>query len=326
MALNKSNVAGKLADVKFYQYISKYDECKSFDVIIIGGSYAGLSAALVLGKFYRHVLIIDSGHASSMKVQNTGSYINHETANSVVILKRAKQEALKYKTVKFTHDKVIDIQRYRGRFKIGTKLGETYIGKKVVFASGISYQMLNIKGFSECWGNTILQFPYVNGIEPKIPTVGILSTGHDAFFIAKLLRTSTNKIILFSNGKSNLSLDERKKIEKYNIELIEKRIRLFAHDKGKISSIIFEDNSSKCINVLYTKLSFTQSSDMLLKQLGCDMTKDSLIKIDSSQKTVVTGVYAAGDNSSKERSISLAAASGAIAGIAIHKKLSEEEF
>ena len=315
-----------LAGVKFYQYISQSENSKGFEVIIMGGSYAGVSAALILARSYRRVLIIDSGNSGNMKVSKIYNFITHDNEPPANIIKIAKQQVLKYRTVKFIYDKVISLTQDKGLFYIESKLGEKYTAKKILCATGISDKAGNIAGFDECRGISIIHCPYWQGYEYKNQVIGILGNGNAAYEAARLLTTWTKKIVIFTNGNSILSEDQINTLNKYKVNIIETKITRFIHNNGQLKNIIFIDNSTYKLNALYTKIPFKQACDLPAIGLGCTLTEEGLIQVDSWQRTSVYGVFAAGDNSFPEKAISLSVASGTTAGMYINHELTEEAF
>ena len=317
---------GNLSGVKFYQYIFQSDRAKAFDVVIIGGSYAGLSAALILGRSNRRVLVIDSGSALNNKSTKAYNFISHDGEAPFKIIRAAKQQVLKYHTVKFVHDKVLTVTKSKNLFYLETKFSEKYIAKKILLANGVVDHNLPIPGFGECWGISILSCLYCFDKELNNMSVGILANGNEAYDMAKYLATWTKKITIFTNGVSTLSKSECDNLGKRNIDIIEKKVTRFIHNAGQITGILFSDNSRSALSTLFTRASFSQSSDIAEKQLGCEVARNGLLVVDEHQKTSVNAVYAAGDNCLPDRFISLSVASGTKAALFLNKELGEEEF
>lgn len=138
-----------------------------YEVIIIGGSYAGLSAAMALGRALRNVLIIDSGLPCNRQTPYSHNFITQDGEKPNIIAEKAKAQVLKYNTIKFLNDFVVSGKKNENGFVITTKTGEEYISKKLIFATGIKDIMPDIKGFAECWGTSVIHCPYCHGYEVK---------------------------------------------------------------------------------------------------------------------------------------------------------------
>ena len=136
-----------------------------FDVIIVGGSYAGLSAALALGRTLFKVLIIDAGERCNKVVLHSRNLLTHDGSAPADIAATAKEQVLKYKTVEFLDARVVSAMKKDGIFEVVTEAEEKFTGRKLLFTTGVKDKMLLIPGFAECWGKSLLQCPFCHGYE-----------------------------------------------------------------------------------------------------------------------------------------------------------------
>jgi len=308
--------------------LSNFDTMKdsdNFDVIIIGGSYSGLSAAMALGRSLRSLLVIDSGHPCNWQTPRSHNFITHDGAKPSTIVASAKAQILNYSTVKFISDLAVSGKKIDNGFEITTKLGNSFKTRKLIFATGVRDIMPEIDGFSECWGISIIHCPYCHGYEVRNEITGFLANGDAALHYAKLVMNLSKKLTIFTNGKASFTNEEREKLSRHSIKIVEKEVLRFEHTNGYIESIVFKDESSTPLKALYAKLSFAQHSD-IPENLGCTLFDQGLIKVDTFQKTSVDGVYACGDNSSFLRSVANAVATGNFTGAAVNSELCDEEF
>jgi thioredoxin reductase len=222
-----------------------------FDVIIIGGSYSGLSAAMALGRALRNVLIIDSGLPCNRQTPYSHNFISHDGERPVVIAEKAKEQVLKYKTVQFINGLAVSGRKTSNGFEITTQQGEAFESKKLIFAAGLKDIMPDIKGFSECWGISVIHCPYCHGYEVRNEKTGILANGDAAFHYVQLIYNWTKDLIIFTNGKSTMTKDQTEKITGHNIPIVEKQIDSIQHDNGNIKQLIFTDSSVFDIKVIY---------------------------------------------------------------------------
>jgi thioredoxin reductase len=298
---------------------------KIYEVIIIGGSYAGLSAAMALGRSLRQVLIIDSNLPCNRKAPHSHNFITQDGNTPKEITEVAKQQVLKYSTVNFINDLAIRGNRTDYGFEITTLSGEVFTSKKLLFATGVVDQMLPIEGFSECWGISVVPCPYCHGYEFKNKTIGLLANGDFGFELSRLLYNWSKDLVLFTNGKSLVTKEHTEKIKSHGIKIMEKEIAVLEHTNGNIASVAFKDGTKEKVDTIFARIS-QQQHCTIPQELGCEITEQSFIKTDEFGKTSVPGVFVAGDNSSIFRAVSFATAAGTKAGVFINKELIEETF
>ncbi|WP_288880367.1 NAD(P)/FAD-dependent oxidoreductase [Pedobacter panaciterrae] len=301
------------------------EDSKRFDVIIIGGSYAGLSAAMALGRSLKKVLIIDSGKPCNKQTPHSHNFITQDGLPPKQIAAAAKDQVLKYSTVTIHEDFAIGAAKAEDDFIISTQSGESFAASKLLFATGISDQMLDIKGFAECWGISVLHCPYCHGYEVKHQPMGVIANGDLGFEFSRLIYNWSKNLVLLTNGQSTLSLEQTERIKHHGIEIIEKEIVEIEHNQGYITNVVFKDGSKQKLSAVFAKVGFNQHST-LPEQLGCNINEQGFISVDDFQRTTISGIYAAGDNTTMFRAVSAATAAGTKAGAMINKELIEEAF
>jgi thioredoxin reductase len=306
---------------KFNDMINK----NNFDALIIGGSYAGLSAGMALGRALRNVLIIDNGKPCNSQTPHSHNFLTQDGKTPKEISNLAKEQVLKYKTIQFYDGLAVSGSKTETGFEIETQSGEKFRAKKLIFATGIKDKMPSIKGFSECWGISIIHCPYCHGYEYCNDKTGILANGEMAFEMGKLISNWTKDLTVFTNEKSTLTEEQSEKLAKHNIKVVENEIDSFEHNKGQIENIHFKDGSKTTIKALYARPAFEQHCT-ISEQLGCELTEQNYIKIDTFQKTTQHGIFACGDNTTPMRSVANAVAMGALSGVMVNRELTEEEF
>ncbi len=296
-----------------------------FDVIIIGGSYAGLSAGMALGRSLKNVLIIDGGKPCNRFTPHSHNFITHDGASPADIAQKAKSQVLKYETITFLEDMAIAGSKTENGFKIICQSNAIFEAEKIIFASGVRDIFPDIKGFEACWGKTAIHCPYCHGYEFKGKQTAIIANGERAMHLVPMVQNLTNALTLITSGKADLSEAQKEKLEKNNIQLLEKTVTEFVHQNGNISSLKLDDGTAANFEAVYAQIPFEQYSN-IPKSLGCELTEMGHIKIDSFQKTTVPGIYACGDNSSMMRSVAYAVATGNIAGAMVNNELTMERF
>ncbi len=300
-------------------------DTKKFEVIIIGGSYAGLSAAMALGRSLRKVLVIDGGLPCNIQTPHSHNFLTQDGKTPKEISTIAKQQVEKYETVQFYNGLADTATRTANGFEIATDTGDKFTSGKLIIATGIKDIMPNIKGFAECWGISIIHCPYCHGYEYRKQNTAIVANGARVFHIASLVNNLTEKITVLTAGNTDLDQEQMEKLNKHHIKIIEKNISEYEHNKGHIQNVVFDDGSKMSFDVAYAAIPFAQHSNIPLT-LGCELTEDGYIKIDAFQKTTIEGVYACGDNSNMMRSVANAVYSGNLAGAMVNSELTKEQF
>lgn len=296
-----------------------------FEVIIIGGSYAGLSAAMSLGRSLRKVLIIDSGVPCNRSTPNSHNFLTQDGKAPADISELSREQVLAYDTVEIRNDLVVDCELVDNKFNVKTKSGQEYIGQKVLFASGIKDLLPEIEGFAECWGKSAIHCPYCHGYEYRDKKTGILANGDGAIHSAKLVSNLTEDLSIFTHGPADFSSEQIDSLKIKNINIIETPVKSIKHENGYMSHLVFEDDSTMEIDALYARLPFEQNSE-LPEKMGCEIDEQNFISINNFQETNIAGVFAAGDNSSGMRSLANAIAAGSLAGAIINSQLCDEDF
>ena len=298
---------------------------RKHDVIIIGGSYAGLSAAMALGRSLRNVLIIDSGLPCNRQTPHSHNFITQDGEKPAAIAAKAREQVSAYKTVSFVDGLAVSARKSSDGFAVTSQDGEEYQSRKLVLATGIRDIMPPIKGFSECWGITVVHCPYCHGYELRGVKTAIMANGDKAVHLSALVSNLTADVTLLTSGEPTLTPEQIEKLRAHNIRIIETAISEVAHDAGHVRHVVYADGSREAFEAIYAAVPFEQHSD-IPRQLGCELTEMGHIKVDEFQKTTIEGVYACGDNSSMMRSVASAVYTGNLAGAVVNKELTEERF
>lgn len=231
---------------------------KHFEVIIIGGSYSGLAAAMALGRALRNILIIDSGKPCNMQTPNSHNFITQDGSTPKEIATLAKQQVAKYKTVQFLDGLATKGFKTNTGFEIETSTGEMLRAKKVIFATGIKDIMPEIDGFAECWGVCVLHCSYCHGYEIRNEKTGILSNGEHGFEFCKLIYNWTKDLTLYTNGKSTLTVEQTLKLGSHGIKIVETEMDKLNHQNGYVQNVHFKDGTTNSMNAMYAPTSFKQ--------------------------------------------------------------------
>jgi len=296
-----------------------------FEIIIVGGSYAGLSAAMSLGRSLRQTLVIDSGQPCNAQTPHSHNFLTHDGETPNQIAASGKSQVENYPTVKFYNGLAASGKKIENGFEVITAAGDLFTSKKLIFATGLKDVMPGLKGFAACWGISILHCPYCHGYEVKNEKTGIIGNGDAGFETAKMIQNWTKDLTIFTNGKAAFTQQQTEKLARHGIKIMETEIAALSHERGKIRHIVFRDNSEEAVSAIYSRPAFVQHCN-IPEQLGCGFTEHGLLKVDMFQQTTVPGIFAAGDNSNFGRALALSVSSGTMAGAFINKALIDEEF
>jgi thioredoxin reductase len=297
----------------------------NYDVIIVGGSYAGLQAGMTLGRALRKVLIIDGGEPCNKQTPHSHNFLTRDGETPEAISAKAKEQLAQYVTVSFFEDKAVYGMPYNNGFEIGTLSGKAFTARKLIFASGVIDLMPDIRGFAKCWGISVLHCPYCHGYEVSTQQTGILANGEVAFEFAKLINNWTDKLTVFTNGKSTLTDTQLIKLKAQQINVVEAEVKEIIHQNGQISKVLLANDITVDVAALYARLPLQQHCH-IPQQLDCQLTENGLIKIDEFGRTTIPGVYAAGDCVTVMRSVASAVATGSFGAAMINKELIDADF
>ena len=298
-------------------------EQKLYDVLIVGGSYAGLQAAMTLGRCLRDVLVIDNGLAANRFAPQAHNLIGYDDTEPDRIRRWAREQVLTYPTVKVQQGSVtsVQVQKEGAIITAQDDEGNNYIARKLLLATGLTDLLPDINGFKECWGKSIVHCPYCHGYELRGKELGIMAGAGAAITFLPLVYNWSEKLTLFINEEP--AEETGKFIKDRNIKVVRSAIREVQHKDGYLNNIITEDGTEHMLDGLFASLPCDQQTE-IVAQLGCTLDDSGFIETNVVGSTNIPGVYAAGDCTTPMRAISVAIATGYKAGIGINNELLNE--
>ena len=300
-------------------------EQNKFDAIVVGGSYSGLATAMALGRALRKTLLIDSGNPCNSQTPHSHNFLTRDGETPHDIAAIAREQVEKYDTVSFVNDLALSAIKHNTGFAIVTATGETFTGRKLIFATGIRDVIPAIPGFAECWGISLIHCPYCHGYEVRKQATGILGNGDYGYDFSTLISNWTSDLTLFTNGRSALTTVQTAKLREHNIRIVEDEVENLEHKNGWLQQINFKNGQSTPLTALYTRTPFLQHCP-IPDSLGCALTDDGYIQVDAAQKSTVHGVFAGGDCTTRMRTVANAVSMGTTAGMMANKELIDEDF
>lgn len=295
-----------------------------FDTIIIGGSYAGLSAAMALGRSLRSVLIIDSGTPCNRQTPHSHNFLTQDGKTPAEISAIAREQVAQYDTIEFLADSVTMAKQVNELFVVDTANQMRYQARKLIIATGIRDIMLEIPGFAECWGISVIHCPYCHGYEFRGKRTGILVPEDPAaaLHLSGLVKNLTPHVTLFTHGKTPFDASQLMNFKERNIQVNTNKISEILHQDGNLKQLQLENGETVVIDALYARVPF-ELHHTIAEQLGCIKTEMGLLQVDPFQKTTVSGVYACGDIANPMRAVASAVYSGNLAGAMVNMALCE---
>lgn len=292
------------------------------DAIIIGGSFAGLSAATYLARGRRSVAIIDSGFPRNRFAAHSHGFLTHDGDIPATILDSARAQVTAYPTVTFIHGVAASAERSDDGFSVTLGKGEVIESRRLILAFGISDLLPDIPGLAERWGTSVLHCPYCHGYEFSGQQLGVLylspNSIHQAMLIAEWGPTT-----YFLNGASTLDEATLAELHRHNVTIEPRPVRALHGAARSLHSIELADGTAVNVEALFIGAPTRLNSD-IAQQLGCELEDGPVgkfIRTDGTKMTTVAGVFAAGDITRGAHTIAWATADGVTAGMAVHRSL-----
>ena len=291
------------------------------DVIIVGGGPAGLSAALLLGRARRRVLVFDTGKPRNARSLGMHGYLTRDGILPMHYLDLARADLEQY-GVEFRSEKVVTAKGRDGDFSIYTDGGEPARCRKILIATGLIDRMPLIGGLDDFYGTSVFHCPYCDGWEVREMPVAVIGKRKNSIALSISLKTWSNDVTLLANGQLSFRPLEQELLESHGVRVNHGKVtRLEGHD-GRLESVILKDAPPVPCRALFITFGYDQHSD-LARQLGCAFTSKGVARTNKFQYAGAPGVYVAGDASKDMQMVIVAAAEGARAAVAINMSLQE---
>jgi len=295
----------------------------SYDVIVIGGSFAGLSGALQLARARRRVLVLDSGKPRNRFAQFSHGLFGHDGQPASAILANARSQLLSYGTVSFAEGLATHAAKSGEEYTVTAASGTVHTASRLILATGVSDDLSTIPGLQERWGISMLHCFYCHGYEVAGRRLGVLATSDRSLQTAMLLPDWSEHVTLFTNGVLTLSPEQLAELSTRGVSVEAAPVVALLGDAPALSGLRLEDGRITPVDAVFTSPR-TRMASPLAEQLGCDFEEGPsgpFIRTGADKQTTVRGVYAAGDAARPGHNASWAAADGVTAGISAHQSL-----
>lgn len=295
------------------------------DAAIIGGGPAGLSAALVLGRARKSVVVIDEGRPRNRVTRETHGFLTRDGISPGEFRRVAKEQISSYPTVHFVEDAAVSITGTDGHFQITTAQGQIYQSKKLLFAAGMKDIPLDINGLSEVYGKSAFVCPYCDGWELRDQPLVLIVKGDRALHSAKMLSGWTSQITICTDGPDEWTDEQREELKLHNVPTFNSPILRIESSDGMVKQIVLEDGTIVPCTGIFFAPKLAAGSD-LPQTLGCKVTEAGTVVVDMFGKTNIPGIYGAGDAATELYQAITAASMGSLAAVGINSELLAEAW
>jgi thioredoxin reductase len=293
-----------------------------YDAIVIGGSFAGVSAAIPIARARRSVCVVDAGNPRNRFAEASHGFFAQDGTDPRVMIAKAQAQLRQYPTARIFTGEAEHAQPIEGGFEVRLDGGEVLRARKLVLAFGVSDVLPQLPGLAERWGQSVLHCPYCHGFEYAGGRLGVLQgapfSAHKALLIAEWGPTT-----LYLNGEDAPDAETRAKLARRGVAIEPAPILALHGEDRALSSLLLADGRELGIDALYLAPE-TRLNSPIAEQLGCAIDESPLgpvIRTDAAKLTTVPGVYAAGDVARSPHNATWAAADGVTAGVSLHQSL-----
>ncbi len=295
------------------------------DVVIVGGSSAGLSAALILGRSLRQVVVIDDQKPCNRFTHASHGFLTRDGIPPAELLHIAHEQLQRYPSVALKTATVLHIEKTDAGFAIMSSDASTLQARIVLLATGLHDVLPPLDGIEGLWGKSVFHCPYCDGYEVRGKAVAVYGADETSLHLVMLLRNLTANLTLCVADGWQLSGAQRDKLTRFGIQVIEQPIAALESTGDQLQAVRLVDGTARRFDALFIRPKTTHRTPFA-RDLGCSVNEQNVVQIDLRGRTSVEGVYAAGDLASPMRSVAVAVAQGAAAAYGINAELIDRDF
>lgn len=298
----------------------------TYDVIVIGAGPAGLSAALMLGRSRRRVLVCDSGHPRNAASHALHGYLTRDGIPPREFLRIAREQLAEYDCVEVRDVEVSEAAcDSGGRFHVTLATGERADARKLLIATGVVDNVPTIPGFAELYGRSVFHCPYCDGWEVRDRPLAVYGRGARGYGLSLELTGWSRDLVLCTDGPSEIEPDHLARLARHDIQVREERVVRLEGRDGVLEHIVFDAGEPLPRRALFFTTGQVQRSELAV-HLGCEFNEKGTVRTGKYESTHLPGLYVAGDASRAVQWVVVAAAEGAEAAFAINTDLLAEDL
>jgi thioredoxin reductase len=295
-------------------------ESSGYDVVVVGGGAAGLSAALVLGRARRRIAVVDAGAPRNAPAAHMQGFLSRDGISPADFLAAGRAEATGY-GVELIEEQVVSIE---DGFNVRVAGGRVLTARRILVATGIRDELPEIPGVRERWGRDLLHCPYCHGWEVRDRPIGVLGTVPGSVEHAQLLRQWSEDVAFFVHTY-DLTASEKLQLEARGVQIFHGEVAQLVVEDDRLSGVELADGRVIVRTAVFIRPRNVPHADGLLAGLRCEVDESGFVIVDGTGRTSTAGVWAAGNVADPRAQVITAAGAGSAAAIAINADLVQED-
>ncbi|HEK3357078.1 TPA: NAD(P)/FAD-dependent oxidoreductase [Pseudomonas aeruginosa] len=291
----------------------------TFDVIIVGGSYAGISAGMQLARARRRVLVMDTGLRRNRFARASHGFLGQDGRDPAAIVDDARAQLLAYPSVEWLSEAAVAAKKEADGFVVKAANGERFTARRLILASGVADELPEIPGLAERWGRHMFHCPYCHGYELDGGPIGVLAASPLAIHHALML-PDWGATTFFLNGVFEPDAEQMSRLDRRGVTIEREAVVALG---GARADVTLASGRTMTLAGLFTQPR-TRMASPLAALLGCefeDGPSGPFIRTDGMRETSVPGVFACGDAALAAGNVAIAVGDGARTGGAAHHSL-----
>jgi thioredoxin reductase len=299
-----------------------------YDVVIIGGGAAGLSAAVALGRSLRTTAVIDSGSPRNAPAAGVHNFLSRDGVPPLELMAAGRDEAASYGSVLIDAE-AVRVDRDADGFTVTLGDGGPVSGRRLLVTTGLTDELPDVEGLAAHWGSGVIHCPYCHGYEARGKAIGVLATGPMAMHQVQMFRQLSSDVTLFLHTAADLTDEQGELLAALSVRVVSGRVEAVEETDGSLSGVRLGSGASVPLDALVVAPRFAANS-ALLESLGVKIAEHPMgigysAEVDAQGRTSVPGVWAAGNVADPVAQVMASSAAGLMAGAAINGDLIAED-
>jgi len=294
-----------------------------FDVVVIGGGAAGLSAALVLTRARRRVLVVDSAMPRNGPAARMQGFLSRDGLPPDELLAIGRSEVAAYGGEVVTDTVTGIVNGGASGFRVALRDDGSVAARRLLVATGLRDVIPEIPGLRERWARDVLHCPYCHGFEVKDQAIGVLGSSPETVRYAQIVRQWSDDVAYFVPAGA-LTADERRQLSARAIRIVEGTVRRVLVDDDRLCGLELDDGRTVRRDALFVAPRFLPNNELLIG-LGCELDEDGWATTDDNGLTSIAGVWIVGNVANPRAQVITAAGEGSAAAIAMNADLVDED-
>lgn len=295
-------------------------DAPAYDVTVVGGGAAGLSAALVLGRARRRVVVVDAGAPRNAPAAHMQGFLSRDGMPPADLLAAGRAEVARY-GVELVEDRVVGIDT---GFVVRLAGGPALTARRILVATGVRDELPGLPGVEERWGRDLLHCPYCHGWEVRDLPIGVLGTGAGSVEHAQLVRQWSDDVVFFVHSY-DVTPAEQKGLESRGVRIVRGEVARLVVETDRLTGVELADGRVIARTAVFIRPRNVPQADGLLAGLGCTADEAGFVTVDATGRTSAAGVWAAGNVVDPRAQVITAAGAGSAAAIAMNGDLVQED-